>query len=98
MYVQHAMYNTFKVHVCYISPCSRADNGCPMQYQAYMHMYDWPWVVNPSEVLKTVIHHEIIISVSHGAILDCGLIYCPTVRIEVLFTTLEADAIVTSCW
>ena len=56
------MYNTFKVHVCYISPCSHTDNGCPMQYQAYMHMHDWPWVVNPSEVLKTVIHHEIIIS------------------------------------
>ena len=33
-----------------------------MQYQAYMHMHGWPWVVNPSEVLKTVIHHEIIIS------------------------------------
>ena len=65
-----------------------------MQYQAYMHMHDWPWVMNPSEVLKTAIHHKIIISVSHGAILDCGFNILPTVRIGViLFTTLEADVI-----
>ena len=44
---------------------------------AAIHIHDWPWVVNPSDVLKTVIHHEIIITISSGAILDCGLDILP---------------------